>query len=943
VGSGRQVTEPTEHPALADQTDPTPPGSARTGEARVEPGFWPAVGRFVVRRPGTVATVATVVALAAAALSAAYLRIRPGYVDLLSRDAPAQARYLDLLDELGNVEAMYIVVEAADPAVAARFVDAFGPALSDLKDGRGRPAATDVLWRVDQRWFLERVPAHLPDAVLAEAAGLDGPAAGRLGDALRDPTASRILGEIEQGLEAASSTPGAEGDEAKAATFLGRGIASLLDELARAASGAPASCGAWLLGLDTPHAGADVDAAGHLLAGPGRYLLTLTPADTSNNYEVLSELVAGVRAAAARVQADQRADVRVRLTGAPVLVVNEMRAVMRDMTVATLLALALESALFLVSFASVRHVLLAVLALLAGIAISFGAALALVGYLNLFSAVFAAVLVGQGLDFGIHFVNQHELGLRRGLAPRAAILDAYRHVGAANTVAAGTTAAAFLATVVSEFRGFSQLGLISAAGILACLLTAFTLLPALLALTADRDLRVQASRLARPPWTHGLLDLPKKHSGAVVLVGVVLIAATALTLPTFEFDYNLLNLQPAGTEAAALAVGSDGRRVATHLAYSTAGTLPAAAALEARLEALPSVASARSAASVLPPQSPERLAHLARLAALLPVRVQAAPPVDPEGEPARATAALERLESRLLAVQDLAFEGGRTEVVTAIDEAVARVPALRDALAVPGAAAGLAAFRETSRVELAGMVSLLPVLARGEGLSVADLPPALAARFVGRTGTLPVIIEPREGVWERPALERLVAELRTVDPDVTGPPVQILELTTIMRRSCQQAAVLSFLVIAVLVALGLREWRGTLVALSPLVAGFVIMIGVAAWLGVRLNPANLIALPILLAIGVDAGVHVTHAWLHPRERTNAVTEVGHGILVSTMTTIAGLGSLLVAQHRGVRSLGQLSTIGLCAMLFTALVLLPAVLHRWGRTRAPETPDTENEP
>ena len=144
--------------------------------------------------------------------------------------------------------------------------------------------------------------------------------------------------------------------------------------------------------------------------------------------------------------------------------------------------------------------------------------------------------------------------------------------------------------------------------------------------------------------------------------------------------------------------------------------------------------------------------------------------------------------------------------------------------------------------------------------------------------------------------------------------------------------VLAFGAIAVLVGISLRSWLGLLLALGPVVTGFLLALGTLAWAGIPLNPANLVALPLILGIGVDHGVHVAHRWLSRRDVGAAMAEVGHAIVITSLTTVAGFSGLLVASHRGVRSLGVVACVGACAMLFTSVVLLPSALRLAERRR-----------
>jgi predicted RND superfamily exporter protein len=103
------------------------------------------------------------------------------------------------------------------------------------------------------------------------------------------------------------------------------------------------------------------------------------------------------------------------------------------------------------------------------------------------------------------------------------------------------------------------------------------------------------------------------------------------------------------------------------------------------------------------------------------------------------------------------------------------------------------------------------------------------------------------------------------------------------------------------------------------------MLGLMGLVGLDLNPANLIGIPLVLGIAVDYGVHVIHDFLERPGPYRMSVSTANSVLVDALTTILGFGALMVASHRGLESLGRLLTLGVTCCTFTSLVVLPAVL------------------
>jgi hypothetical protein len=199
---------------------------------------------------------------------------------------------------------------------------------------------------------------------------------------------------------------------------------------------------------------------------------------------------------------------------------------------------------------------------------------------------------------------------------------------------------------------------------------------------------------------------------------------------------------------------------------------------------------------------------------------------------------------------------------------------------------------------------------------------------VSLNGTFLVRAFANESLWDFAALERFTLAAQTVDPGATGKSFRTVEGLRQMKAGFLRAGVAALIVIIVVLGLDFRNLRYVLFGLLPLALGMTATLGAMGWFGVPLNPANLIALPLIIGVGLDNGVHVFHEYLdrpkHRRYRLSAV--LGRGIGIKSLTTILGFGTLMIARHRGMASLGLTLAIGVTACMTAALVVLPAVLR-----------------
>src|SRR5213076_3258727 len=119
-----------------------------------------------------------------------------------------------------------------------------------------------------------------------------------------------------------------------------------------------------------------------------------------------------------------------------------------------------------------------------------------IGHLNILSAAFAVMLIGLG-DYGVLWVTHYEQRRRFGDDPASATRDTAGQVGPSILVAAFTTALAFFAAMLADFRAVAELGWIAGWGVLFCALACFTVLPALLMIFDRRQQRWWGGEVVR--------------------------------------------------------------------------------------------------------------------------------------------------------------------------------------------------------------------------------------------------------------------------------------------------------------------------------------------------------------------------------------------------------------------------------------------------------------
>ena len=203
---------------------------------------------------------------------------------------------------------------------------------------------------------------------------------------------------------------------------------------------------------------------------------------------------------------------------------------------------------------------------------------------------------------------------------------------------------------------------------------------------------------------------------------------------------------------------------------------------------------------------------------------------------------------------------------------------------------------------------------------------------MGRDGKQALHVYARGDAWEMEQLDRFVREIEQVDPQVTGHPVQAYYASQQMETSYYRAAGIAACVVGVVLLWDLKHLHAAALAAVPTVLGLIQLFGLMGFLQIPLNPANIIVLPLIIGIGIDDGIHVMHDFLAGRMSTGLGQAATAGILLTSLTSMIGFGSLIMAHHEGLRSLGRVATLGIACCLLTSTITLPCLLGLIARQR-----------
>jgi hopanoid biosynthesis associated RND transporter like protein HpnN len=644
-----------------------------------------------------------------------------------------------------------------------------------------------------------------------------------------------------------------------------------------------------------------------------RAFIEFKPKLDFNALEPGKEATDAIRQAAKDIDLTGKYDARVRLTG-PVPMADEEFSTVQDGAVANGIGTILVVLVILwLALHSAKIISAVFVNLFIGLSITTALGLVMVGSLNMLSVAFAVLFVGLGVDFGIQFSVRYRSERFKDHDLRAALESAAHHVAVPLSLAAAATASGFLCFLPTDYRGVSELGEIAGVGMLVAFLSSITVLPALLNLLNPPG--------EKEPVGYGFLaplDRFLEDHRVAIIVGTIAVALAGLPALYFlKFDFNPINLRSPKVESISTFLdlrkdpntGANAINVLTHSDGE-------AKQIAARLEKLPEVLRVMSLESFVPEDQPAKLKLIADGAkelgpALNPDSIDA-PPSDQEN----IDALNESAESLRKTAGDAQGPGAQASrrLADALTKLAQSNEATRNKVQ--------AIFVEPLKIVLDQLKKSL----QAQPVTLDNLPPDLVRAWKTKDGLQRIEALPRGDPNDNETLRKFAAAVLKAEPTAIGGPVSILKSGETVVRAFIHAGLLALVVISLLLWLALRRVVDVLLTLVPLLVAGAVTLEICVLIGLPLNFANIVALPLMLGVGVAFKIYYVTAWR--AGRTNLLqSSLTRAIFFSALTTATAFGSLWLSSHPGTASMGKLLALSLLTTLAAVLLFQPALMGK----------------
>jgi len=550
-----------------------------------------------------------------------------------------------------------------------------------------------------------------------------------------------------------------------------------------------------------------------------------------------------------------------------------------------------------------------------------------------------------------YYLNSYWSGKLIGYSVKEQIAD----ISSSFALAAGmgiltaglTTCAAFLALVISSSRGMKEMGIVSSTGLLAILIVTFLFLPSLLVLRERRlEKKLAEGKIKTKPAYKDISfqSFGKSCNWLSMRYGATLICAILITIillvsaSKISFDHNYMNMEPKGLTSITLQdTILDKFDLSMDYALLLTDSIEELREMAKKLKNVKSVALVDDISMYLPSFEEQQK----RIPVIREINqaISSTTLKDnlTEAEFNQLLLELERLEMNIMEIQDMAFIGGQDKVDNKCSEIVGDPdnPQLKSIITEfinyleNNRQEGIKGLEEFQKFEALYFKKTALKMATTENIKFKDLPLSILDRYTNRNrNQFLMTIFPSRNMWQDiDYLNRFTDDLDRVSEKVTGMPPIMKELISVIGNDGKNAALLTILVVFMLLWLDFRKIKYAVIAMIPLVAGFVWMVGLMKLTGMQLTVVNVMGLPMIIGIGIDYGVHVVHRWRSEEKgKVNKIfASTGKAILLSALTTMLAFGSLVFSIWRGFGSLGAAMFIGVGACFLSTVIILSGII------------------
>ncbi|MCK9395580.1 MAG: efflux RND transporter permease subunit [Methylobacter sp.] len=657
----------------------------------------------------------------------------------------------------------------------------------------------------------------------------------------------------------------------------------------------------------------------------GNGFIVVSPKFDFSKIRPAESAIESIRKAVADIQDPNLPAVKVWVTGEVGLEDDELAGMSTGTFTACIFSVVLVLFILLIAYRSISLTLATLMTIALGMVFCGAFAAFAVKELNLISVAFAVSNIGLGVEYAIHFCLRYRDNLTHHIHKELALRSTLMNTAPSLLLCAGTTSIGLYAFIPTDYKGVSELGLLAGTSLFICLLITLIALPALLKIIpAPAKFEKDEARNGLAKLSKALAILPLHYAKPISIATFVIAVISIVLTFNVKTDFNPINLRDPNTESVIAFNNLMKDKETTPMTLTVlAKDENSAKALEQKLSALPSVDKTVSLFDFQPTAQDDKLALIEEMGLMLGAQTQSFPALKTDTDP---VPGIKHLIKTIDAVLPQKTDAHQRTALTNFKRELQDILIELDARQQPDRRMFIEKLQTTLLGTLPNVMNELSAGFNAKEITLADLPADIKDKWLSKNGSYRIQIFPKKDLGDLTSLKEFITEVQSVAPETTDLPIMYWESMKEVISAFQEAIVIALVTIALLLFAIRRNILDTALVMTPLILAGLFTMASTVITNTPINFANIIALPLLLGLGVDNGIHMVEKLHHSlsEEQNIYQSSTARAMFYGALTTASSFAGLAFSPHQGIASMGLIITMGIFWIMVCTFVVLPAL-------------------
>ncbi|MGR8980273.1 MAG: MMPL family transporter [Gammaproteobacteria bacterium] len=638
------------------------------------------------------------------------------------------------------------------------------------------------------------------------------------------------------------------------------------------------------------------------------------------------QAVEAIRKAAEEIQEPDLPAVKVWVTGEVGLEDDELRGMSAGTFNASIFSVLIVCLILLTAYRSIVLTFATLITLALGLVFCAAFAAVSVKELNLISVAFAVSNIGLGVEYAIHFCLRYRDNLIHHIDRTRALSTSIISTAPSLILCAGTTAIGLYAFIPTDYKGVSELGLLAGTSLFICLLITLTVLPVLLKIipVSKRHREPESVNKVMTVFSEKMANFTLHYAKPISLATLLLAMISIVLVQRVKTDFNPINLRDPNSESVVAFKNLMKDKETSPMTLTVlADNEKEAKEIRQKLSKIDTVDKTISLFDFVPSDQDTKLDMIDEMALMLGTQAESFPELQPDKNPEPGVVGLVKAIDNLLPSKKDAAE---IKALQSLKNELHGIMIELEARQEPSRRLFIESLQTTLLGTLPKVMNELYASFDAHEISIGDIPQDIKERWLSKDGLYRIQIIPKYDLNDLSALRTFIIDVQSVVPETTDLPVMYWESMKEVLSAFREAIIIALVTIALLLLAIRRNIADTLLVMTPLILAGLFTMASTVLTGTPINFANIIALPLLLGLGVDNGIHMVEKLHHSQSEDQNIyrSSTARAMFYGALTTASSFAGLAFSPHQGIASMGLVITIGIFWIMTSTFIILPAL-------------------